>query len=102
MDGHAEQSVPVIEQAEIDAPAIDPQGAHGTGSARHADACEHLAHERGQVPDEGPTEMHRVIWEAMDFLEVEPVAIEHADHGPTAFGTQVDGEHPGATAGSAA
>ncbi len=92
--GQAEQAAVLGQQAEIDAPGVDPQ-ARGLGPDRGRGVAHgrlHLVEQGVDVPVDVAGEREGRVGEAADLVDGEAPAVELAEDGPAAFGAQVEGQ----------
>ena len=86
----AQQGIAPSDQAEIDAPGIDADAVElAAGRSRLPQRDLELLEEPGQVPVERIEHPDRAVGEAMDLLQLEPLAVEAAQEPPAALGAQV-------------
>ena len=88
-----EEGAVAVEQPEVDAPGIDAD-ALDSGSPAGGDRqrVEDLAEEARRVPVETVREGNRLVGEAMDLVEGDPLAVEAGEEGAARLGAEVDRE----------
>ena len=89
----ADALVILIERDEVDAPGVDGDG-DGIGEELDglAQADDRLLQHRVDVPDQGAVLADRLVLEAMDIGDLDPIVDDRACEHASGSGTEVDGE----------
>ncbi len=93
VDRVAQQRIPAPDQAEVDAPGVDPHAVEPrVGRGRFAEGDLDLFEEPGQVPVQGVEDPDRPVGEAVDLFEDDSLAVEFAQEPSPALSPQVEGQ----------